>query len=149
PGPDAETGPPPVPPDAGPPAPPPGACEAGELVPPYEGLGCSVETLACLDTCNADPMPAACGDACITGDPECVRCFDQTLIACANRRSCQAPWNAFACCTETRCPTVGGGLMRLACAAEGACLAELDAYASCLDGAFEPCTSEIARCFAP
>lgn len=140
----------PMPRDAGPPAPPPGPCDAGEVVPPYVGPGCAAETLACLDACSADPMPAACTDACLASDPECVLCFNQTLIACANQHSCQAEWNGFACCADTRCPSAGDGIERLACAAEGECLAELDAYATCADGGgFEACNSEVTRCFAP
>lgn len=139
-------------PDATTPVPPPepeGPCERGEIVPPYEGPGCATATLACLETCAADPSaPPDCSDACLASDPECVVCFNQTIIACSNRLACQGEWNAFACCTETSCPGVGDGVDRLFCAAEGACLEQLDEYATCADGGgFAACNTEVQRCF--
>ncbi len=142
---DATPPPPPPPPETG------GPCERGEIVPDYEGPGCSGATLSCLEECAADPSaPPDCSSACLDDDPECVACFNQTIIACSNRVACQAEWNAFACCTERSCPEVGDFAERLACAAAGACLEELDEYATCADGGgFAACNMEVQRCFEP
>lgn len=140
---------PPAPePDTGVPVPA-GPCDGGEIVPAYSGPGCAAETLACLEGCSTDPTsPPECSESCLAGDPECIACFNQTIISCTNRMSCQAEWNAFACCAEMRCPEVGDGADRLACAMTGECLMELDVYTTCADGGgFAACNMEIQRCF--
>ncbi len=126
-----------------------GVCDLGELVPPYDGPGCAPDTLACLEGCMSEPTaPPDCSDGCVAADPECILCFNQSIVSCSNRIACQGEWNAFACCAELQCPAIDGGIDRLACAGTGACTAELDAYTTCADGGgFEACSAEIQRCF--
>lgn len=116
----------------------------GEEVPDYEGPGCAPETLACLGAC----AEADCASACLAADPECQRCFDQTLIACGNELGCQELWDAFACCTDWMCTSPAEGADRVTCAAEaGVCEAELAAYGRCLGGeVVRECQARFAAC---
>jgi len=135
-------------PDVGPPPPPPNPCTTGEVVPDYEGPGCSGTTVACLATCSEPGAPPTCTSECIDRDPECRMCVNETLLACGNRRGCQDAWNAYACCAHQRCPSVPAGADRLACAVIGECVAELNEYFTCLDaGAISACQPEVQVCF--
>lgn len=126
----------------------PSPCTSGEVVPDYVGPGCSGTTVACLVTCSEPEAPPTCTSDCIDRDPECRMCVNETLLACGNREGCQSLWNAYACCAEQRCPDLPSGADRLACAAAGECIAELDAYFACLDaGVLSPCQAEVQGCF--
>ncbi|MDQ3031114.1 MAG: hypothetical protein M3Y87_01760 [Myxococcota bacterium] len=105
-----------------------GSPACGDVVAPYEGVGCSAATRACIAACPmTDPT---CPDECIAREAECSVCVNQTFVSCANALGCQDAWDAYACCAreETRCASLEG-LALLACA-EG-CDAELLQYDAC------------------
>lgn len=121
-----------------------GNAACGDLVPLYEGTGCSDATRTCIASCAAtDP---GCTDECIALDAECSFCVNQTFVRCANESGCQDAWDTFACCAreEPACATFAG-LELLACAA--GCDGELVDYDACFRALGGSCITEVvSRC---
>lgn len=138
-------GPPVFPVDGGPPI----VRDAGpvdcrtEVVEPWAGdVACSESVNDCMRSC-ASGGAEGCFEECIAAEPECQRCFYQTLIACSNREGCAGEWRRFACCTEGTGFCAGlTGFERLQCAGE--CPAEIEEYSSCLNTSAEMCFFEAA-----
>ncbi len=121
-------------------------CEEGEIVPEYVGPGCGDMTLECLRGCEERGEPEDCFNDCVLSDPECVRCYNETVISCGNEVGCQPLWDEVACCTDEACPGSSPGLGRLECAAD-ACFDLFDRYSQCLSERFGPCDMRLSLCF--
>ena len=114
-------------PDSGPPL----DCRS-EIVEPYsETPPCSESVNACIRRCMTTGGDG-CVEMCLAAEPECQRCFYQSMIACGNEMGCQDAWGEFACCTESIpiCADAGG-FDRLNCA--GSCMAEIEGWSTCLE----------------
>jgi hypothetical protein len=136
--------------DAGPPRPfdaGSGVCVDGERVPSYSGPGCREETTRCLEGCEDEPSIGECQNQCLVDDPECVNCYNQTIVSCGNEVGCQAAWDELACCTERECPGIGDGVERLACGTD-TCFDTFDRYSECVIDVLGACEMRISRCFA-
>lgn len=108
-----------------------------ETVEPWVGdIACSEAVNECMRGCAGGPD--GCIEECIGSEPECQRCFYQSLIACANDGGCLDEWRRFACCTEREGFCTGfTGYERLACA--DACPPEIEEYSMCLSVSAEMC----------
>ena len=124
-------------------------CDVGEPIPPWDGPPCLQDTHDCLRTCEDPDLAEECTEACLAADPDCRECLDVTLVSCVNE-SCQAEWDAFACCTERECADPGVGVDRQRCVLEeGRCTTEVEAHQNC-SGALpyevvQACGSDVER----
>jgi hypothetical protein len=103
------------------------------------GIACSAAVDECVRECSMGG-PEDCVGECIGMEPDCQRCFYQTVISCANDLGCLDRWRDFACCTEGFPPCrEARGFERLACAEP--CSSELDEWSICFEG------TDPMRCF--
>ena len=103
---------------------------------------CSPAVSECIRACTTEECPGEC----INSEPDCLWCFYQSMIACANPLGCQDAWNELACCTES-VPLCSGraGVRRLECA--GSCPELGDAYGMCINAFGMECFGAAAmRC---
>lgn len=122
-------------------------CVVGERLDPYEGPRCRPETVECLESCEADPDPEFCQDDCFGADEVCIQCINETIVRCAANNGCQAEWDAYACCSEERCPGFEEA-DRLACG--DPCGMPLDPFIECLNfRAIDECEPRIYDCLMP
>lgn len=132
-----------------PPPPPPPPIDAGrpvceELAPSsYEGPRCLVSTRDCIQDCDARGAGDDCFDACIFADPGCIDCLFGEVVECAvPTAGCQAEWDAFACCRDTRCRD--GGIFECV---QGACADAADRLFGCFDPVAAMCGAAQEGCF--
>ncbi|MDQ3035205.1 MAG: hypothetical protein M3Y87_22555 [Myxococcota bacterium] len=96
------------------------------------GIACSERVGECVRDCSMGGSDDCVG-GCIELEPDCQRCFYQTVISCGNELGCLDRWRDFACCAEGVPPCRDArGVERLACA--GPCSSELDEWSACFDG---------------